>query len=280
MRAKVIEKVTAVRHCAPPPARYDDEPRSVAVTDVIERASPVPYYEQLYDILKDRITSGDFPLGERLPSEHELCREFGLSRATVRQTLSKLESEGFAHRVARRGVFAATPEPSSGWIVQDTEGFLESQIRHGRTGIDTTVVDARHVAAPTHVSEALRLVAAEEVFAIERVRSLDGAIAMFSTNWFPRDVGSAIAAAQDVLAGTGSVNSTLRGAGFVTSGAQRVIHALGAPQNVAGHLEIRVGDPVLRIRSLAWDHDDRRFDYYETWVLTDVVPLEVNVAAN
>lgn len=249
------------------------------MADVIERTSPVPYYEQLYDILKRRILDGAFHLGERLPSEHELCREFGLSRATVRQTLSVLEADGYAHRVARRGVFASTPEPPSGWIVQDTEGFLESQIRHGRTGIETSVVEAGYLDPPSHVAMALRLANGERVFAIERVRSLDGSIAIFSTNWFPNDSGRVIADDPEVLAGTGSVNSALRNAGFVTNGAQRVIHALHPPAHVAKHLGVGTDEPVLRIRSLSWDQSNRKFDYYETWVLTDVVPLEVNVAA-
>lgn len=249
------------------------------MTQTIERESPVPYYEQLFTILRDRVTSGEFPTDERLPSEQELCREFGLSRATVRQTLAKLESEGYARRVARRGVFASIPDQSSGWIVQDAQGFLESQIRQGKTGIDTTVVAAQFVEPPQHVAEALQVDPGVKVFALERVRSLDGTIAMFSTNWFPLEVGQKMAAATDVLEGTGSVNSTLFAAGFVTSGARRVIRAMNAPDAVATHLGVGSDDPVLRVRSLSWDHEDTRFDYYETWVLTDVIPLEVNVAA-
>lgn len=249
------------------------------MTQAIERTSPVPYYEQLFDILKARVISGEFPVGARLPSESELCREFGLARATVRQTLSKLVSDGYANRVARRGVFAATPEPSSGWIVQDTEGFLESQIRHGRTGIETVVINAGFVPAPAHVSEALQLTAGKAVFTLERKRSLGGDVALFSTNWFPDEVSSTVAVADDVLNGTGSLNSTLRREGYVTSGARRVIHSLGAPGDIARHLEVPPGHPVLRIRSLSWDQNEKPFDYYETWVLTDTVPLEVNVAA-
>lgn len=249
------------------------------MTDSIERTSPVPYYEQLLGILKGRIVSGDFPVDERLPSELELSREFGLARATVRQTLSKLESEGYARRVARRGVFAATPDPSSGWMVQDAEGFLESQIRHGRTGIATTVTEAGFVVPPPHVSEALRLGPDERVFALKRARSLDGHPALFSTNWFPSESGAVVAAASDVLEGTGSVNSTLRRAGFVIAGARRRIHALRAPKEIAQHLGTKTGGPVLRIRSLSWDAHDRYFDYYETWVLTDAVSLEVNIVA-
>jgi GntR family transcriptional regulator len=254
--------------------------KEAAVTDMIERTSPVPYYEQLFHILKSRIATGDFAVDERLPSEVELSREFGLARATVRQTMSKLESEGYARRVARRGMFAAVPSPSSGWIVQDTAGFLESQIRHGRTGIATTVTGAGFHVPPPHVSEALGLAPDEKVFTLNRERSLDGKPALFSTNWFPNAVGDMIAGASDVLKGAASVSSTLRHAGYVINGARRVIHAMQAPKDIAQHLGIRPGDPVLRIRSLSWDQHDRRFDYYQTWVLTDTVPLEVNIVAS
>ncbi|NYF14250.1 GntR family transcriptional regulator [Pseudoclavibacter sp. JAI123] len=250
------------------------------MANTIDRTSPVPYYEQLAAILKRRIQSGEFPLDERMPSEFELGREFGLSRATIRQTLSTLESEGYARRVARRGVFASTPEESSGWIVQDTEGFLESQIRHGRTGITTRVVDAGFAVPPAHAAEALGIAEGAEVFAIERVRTLDGVLAMFSTNWFPREIGEQIAAEKDVLDGSASVNAALRKAGFSTSGARRVVHALGAPASVAEHVGVPEGQPILRVRSLSWDQRDTKFDYYETWVLTDTVPLEINVAAS
>ena len=249
------------------------------MSQVIERTSPVPYYQQLFDILRGRIVNGVYVLDERLPSENELCREFGLSRATVRQTLSTLESEGYARRVARRGVFASTPESKSGWIVQDSMGFLESQIRHGRTGIETQVVDAGFITPPQHVAEAFGTAPGESVFALQRTRSLDGSMALFSTNWFPAQVGRAVSEAQDVLSGLGSLNTMLRQAGYVTSHAQRVIHSLPAPDHIACRLQVNKGHSVLRVRSRSWDQDELLFDYYETWVLTDVVPLEIEVAA-
>ncbi|GAB3401570.1 GntR family transcriptional regulator [Schumannella luteola] len=248
------------------------------MAQTIERDSPVAYYEQLFVILRDQILSGDIPADERLPSEMELCREYGLSRATVRQTMSKLESEGFARRVARRGVFASSPEQSTGWTVE--EGFLESQVRQGQTGVTTQVVDARLAAPAQHVAEALELADDAQVFALQRVRSLDGKVAMFSTNWFPKSVGETVSADTGVMDGTGSLNETLRRAGFVSNGAKRVIRAMRPTEAVAAHLQIDADQPVLRVRSLSWDARGTRFDYYETWVLTDIIPLEVSVSAS
>lgn len=252
----------------------------MAVSQTIDRLSPTPYYEQLFEILQTRVLDGTYPIDHRLPSEHDLCGEFGLSRATVRQTLSELESAGYAHRVARRGVFAAAPEEPSGWILQDIEGFLESQTRHGRTGISTKVLSTAFVAAPQHASDALRLPRDEQVVALERVRSLNGETVLWSTNWFPAQAGRVVLESPEVLSGEASLNSTLHRAGFVTAAAKRVIHALPAPELIAAHLGITTDHPLLRIRSQSWDRNDRRFDYHETWLHTGLVPLEVNVSTS
>lgn len=248
------------------------------MSDTIERQSPVPYYEQLVSILREQILEGHYPADERLPSELELCRAFGLSRATVRQTMQSLEKQGLAKRVPGRGVFATVPGEALGWTVQDHQGFLENQVRHGRTGVATEVLDAAFVSPAEHVRTAFGIEPQDEVFALTRVRSRDGDKAMFSTNWFPRAVSPVITNADDVLNGSGSVNSALRQAGYIPHRARRVLDALAAPADVASHLGIPVAHPTLRIRSSSWDQTGLCFDYYETWVLTDVVPLEVEVS--
>lgn len=244
----------------------------------IVRDSPTPYYVQLFEILRDGILSQRYHVDDRLPSEQELCREYGLSRATVRQALSKLEGEGLARRVAGRGFFAADRSEVNGWSVQDADGFLELQLRHGRTGVTTQVLSSEYEVPAEHARLALGLGSRDRVLALKRVRSLDGEIAMYSTNWFPEKLAPIIESSEDVLSGSGSVNVRLRSAGYTTESAHRIIEAVPASPEVANCLEISIGTPVLRIRSLGLNQAGVKFDYYETWVLTDVLPLEVNVA--
>ena len=66
-------------------------------------------YSTLYNKLKDRISSGRYPSGEKLPTESALMKEFTLSRQTVRQALSCLENEGFI--VKRQGSGSIVKEP-------------------------------------------------------------------------------------------------------------------------------------------------------------------------
>ena len=67
------------------------------------RQRPVPYYQQVANILRARIISieGDTPV--QLPTERELCQVHQVSRETVRQALEVLEKDGLIERARSRG---------------------------------------------------------------------------------------------------------------------------------------------------------------------------------
>lgn len=243
---------------------------------VINRTSPIPYYEQLYEVLRNRIHEGVFAPQDRLPSEGELHREFGLNRATVRQALEMLETNGWAVRIPRRGYFASFPPREHGWLIEAHEGFLESYIGHSNKRVRTTVVQARHARFPEHAVRALQLGDSVEGFVLERLRYLDEELVLFSTNFSPPAVEPMVAAASGVLSGDSGLTQALRDGGFVATGANRVIHALPAPRSIAEHLEVEKGTALLRIRSVTWGSTLVPFDYYETWLRSDRVPLELN----
>lgn len=67
--------------------------------------SEIPLYAQLTGIIQRTITSGALKIGDLLPSETELCREFDISRNTVRQAIGALEEEGFVVRKRGKGTF-------------------------------------------------------------------------------------------------------------------------------------------------------------------------------
>jgi GntR family transcriptional repressor for pyruvate dehydrogenase complex len=48
----------------------------------------------IVDQIRTLIRSGELPMGSRLPAERELCRQFGVSRLTVREALRVLEANG------------------------------------------------------------------------------------------------------------------------------------------------------------------------------------------
>ena len=98
----------------------------------IDRGSPVPFYFQLAELLEHEIISGRWEPGLRLPSEHDFCRHFHVSRTTLRQALSRLEQEGLISRHKGRGTFVEGTRPRS-WLLQSSGGFFEDEVaRKGR----------------------------------------------------------------------------------------------------------------------------------------------------
>jgi GntR family transcriptional regulator len=252
----------------------------VTVTDdSIDRQSAVPYYQQLAHVLEGRIASGSIERGARLPSENDLSAAFGLSRATVRQAMQHLESRGAAKRIPNRGVFASEPPDGTGWVIQGKDGFLENAIGHQNRSVTTRVLRSGAVTLPPHACHSLDLPEGAAGFELVRLRSLDGTPALLSTNWSPPNITPVLAGASDVLAGRASLTTLLANAGFVMGGANRIIRAQLPSAATAEALGIPPTEPMLCIRSTSWTTEGLHYDVYETWVRSDVVPLEVNVGA-
>ncbi len=72
-----------------------------------------PKYIRVYEGLKERLSSGEWSTGQRLPSEWELARQYGVAYMTVRQAVAKLVQEGILHRVRGRGTFVSETSPNS-----------------------------------------------------------------------------------------------------------------------------------------------------------------------
>jgi GntR family transcriptional regulator len=79
-------------------------------TGRLDQYSDVPLYEQLADVIRGRIRSGDLKHLDPLPSETSLEQEFGVSRDTARRAIQALRDEGLVFTVRRRGTFVG-PRP-------------------------------------------------------------------------------------------------------------------------------------------------------------------------
>ena len=62
-------------------------------------------YRHIFETLRDAITSGEYRVGQRLPSESELVRAFGTSRVTVNRALRELQLGGYIERRVGSGSF-------------------------------------------------------------------------------------------------------------------------------------------------------------------------------
>ena len=63
----------------------------------------IPRHRKLYEILRKHISDGVYKEGDLLPSENELCQLYGMTRPTVRQSLSSLANDGYIRKHQGKG---------------------------------------------------------------------------------------------------------------------------------------------------------------------------------
>lgn len=137
---------------------------------IIHRDSKIPYYHQLYEILRGQIVRGELRPGAMLPTETELLETYRVSRSTVRQALDTLVKAGLIYRQRGRGTFVAHPtiEQALSRIIS----FTEDMQRRGMAP-HTEVLSSGLVPATDEIAARLSMPPGEELAHLERLRLAD-----------------------------------------------------------------------------------------------------------
>ena len=70
-------------------------------------------HRHVFEVVRDRIQSGDYQPGDRIPSEANLIKEFGVSRPTIARALQELQSRGLVNRRRGAGTYVSRAKASS-----------------------------------------------------------------------------------------------------------------------------------------------------------------------
>src|SRR5207302_1577163 len=82
--------------------------------------------EQIVELIRGRILSGDFVSGERLV-ETRLAADLGTSRGPIREALKQLAAEGLVREEPRRGTFVAAPTLEDARDLYDLRAAIEAR---------------------------------------------------------------------------------------------------------------------------------------------------------
>lgn len=111
-----------------PPLRLASDPRTPAMNK-IRAIQPDTLRQKVEDAVREAITSGVYAPGERL-IERELCEGLGVSRASVREALRRLEAEKLVHTVPHRGPVVASISVEEARQLYALRAVLEGYAAH------------------------------------------------------------------------------------------------------------------------------------------------------
>lgn len=75
------------------------------LTIYLKENSKKPYYEQIYEYIKQEIVEGKLACHTKLPSSRGLAKHLEVSRSTVDNAYAQLQAEGYIEAVAKKGYF-------------------------------------------------------------------------------------------------------------------------------------------------------------------------------
>jgi GntR family transcriptional regulator len=150
---------------------------------VIDKTNPLPYYQQLADLLRREISDQEEQDEVyQLPSENELAERHGITRATVRHALDVLEQDGWIYREKGRGSFAAIRrvEHELTQLVSTTE-----DMRRRGWPLTTQVVSLEQTPSAPYVAHVLELPESTPVYELCRLRLVDDEPLSLQTAYLP-----------------------------------------------------------------------------------------------
>lgn len=218
--------------------------------DLLDESAPAPLYHQVYEVLRERIRTGVYPVGTLLPGEQEIVRLMGVSRITVKRALNELAAGGFVSRHRGRGTIV-TFNAAAPVVKGSFENLLESLKLMG-LGTDVELLDVGVVRADAEIADLLGLDAGAPVQRAVRLRKIEGEPFSYLVTHVPADIAAAFKPAD---LGRVPLLELLARAGREAVEAEQWITATGAEPAVAKALGIASGAPLLEIRRIMRDRD-------------------------
>lgn len=234
------------------------------LTSSIDRTSKLPYYQQLYLILRAKIDSQEWKPGDRIPGEAELIDQYRVSRSTVRQVLDMLVQEGLINRHRGRGSFVSqrTLEESMTRIISFTEDMRQRGFEPG-----TQVLSASLVPASTESAERLEVEEGEELARLERLRLANGEPMSLEESYLVHRFCPGVLhhdyAAQPLR------EILEREYGIHLIYAKQVIRAISAPARLAYLLSVAAKSPLLFIERVSYSQSGLPVEFLRIYYRAD-----------
>ena len=204
-----------------------------------------------------------YPNGSRLPSEPELAKSLGVSRATLREAMRMFETQGLIRRRQGSGTFVV----GAPTIIDDGLEILESMLTLARrTGqnVGPGPVQIVQEKAKPEVCKELEIPVGSEVVRIARTMQADSRPVAYLVDELPSEILN-----KDELSSkfNGSVLDFLINRGDPLTISYTNITAVNAPTQVAKMLEIQRGDVLLQFSAKLYTASGKIVDYSHSYFL-------------
>ena len=143
--------------------------------------SQIPLYIQIKNSIKEKITSKEYPIGTKIPTEPEVEAQYSVSRVTVRKAIKELVAEGYLVKQQGKGTFVnhKTVKRKMSYVM----GYSKSCLTNGLTP-SSVVLDKKIIFPTEEIAKKLEVSVNDKVIYIRRKRLADGVPIFLENNYF------------------------------------------------------------------------------------------------
>lgn len=216
---------------------------------MLKQDAITPLYVQLMEELETSIRNGVYKPGDKIMTEAEMAKEYGVSLITVRKAVGSLMEKGLVVRKQGKGTFVTKPKYSRN--MKKLQSFTEMCEQMGvKPGAQ--VLENRLIMADKKVADRLGIEPGSNVVYISRLRLADGEPVQVEKSYFP--LKYAFLLEEDL--NNGSMFECLKEkAGAKVASSEKMIELCRATAEEAALMDVKKGDYLLFVKSTACDEN-------------------------
>lgn len=232
------------------------------------------YYE-IVDFLLEDIKSGQYPPGSKLPSEDQLAREFSVSRVTLREALRVLEDDGMIVRRHGSGTFVLDKRTVP---IQTLSSIVSISTIFKRVGLEDhfTKVGLRKIPANQRIAERLQISSGQEIWEVERVRTIGDKPAIYSFDFFP---ASLVPSGKEK-----SLNDYIHSlyhflsevCGQTSDDGESSFKPIMSDKNLSAVLNIRLATPLMYVETIDFNADKQPILYSRSYYIPELFEFQAH----
>lgn len=214
-----------------------------------------PLYQQLEDILRTQIESGEYSMGDILPSESKLMEAYNVSRITVRQALADLTNLGYIEGRPGKGtvvIFSKINENQKRIV-----SFSEEMKQQG-ISMATSLCKAEEGIPTKDVAALLGLKKDERCFILTRVRNAGNMPLVYSITYIPLSWQLPL---DESLYKESLYEFLAKKQGIIVSGGHETFEAMLASNELANFLGIKEGSQIMQRTRISYDCNKNLIEY-------------------
>ena len=232
------------------------DPLPFELSEVIDlHKKSVNLYHSVGHIIRTRIQSGEWKVGQRIPSERSLTLSLNVSRSTIRLGIENLVKEGILRREQGKGTFVAPPKLKQGVL-----RLLESSDVIQESGLQANFELLGHemLAANPDIATKLDLPPGEPVEWLQRLMQVNHSPMLIETSYFSRAPLHGLTGMLDI---SKNLRAIMESAGVQILRAQEAFEPVILEEDEANQLGVESGAPALWVEHQVYDFGDAPVAY-------------------